>query len=232
MIEESIARRDLLLGLLAAGRGEEVASAVIQDPTLIPDVFRLLYHSDLVVRHRAAAVLGEAAHKHPARARPLLERLAWAMNDESGNHCPGAAAAIAEVAVAQPHEAAGFVPVLVAMCGDDALIEDPRQVETLAGVLWAAGHLARAFAPDVSEASPALFRLLAHPEPRIRGLAARALVRLGSSFPPETLKALLADTAEVEYVECGHLVRRTIRDLVLHETLAPCCGGGTCRPLG
>ncbi len=225
---ESVARRELLRGLLAAGRDEEVARAVAQAPSLVPDIFRLLYHPDAVLRHRAAAVLGEAARRHADRARSLLERLAWARNDESGNHCPGAAAAIAEVALGGPAEAEGFVRTLF---GEIVVFgESEENVSDLPEVLWAAGRLARAFPEAVGAAQPTLLRLLSHADPVVRALSARALIRLNSPIPPGTLKTLLADTEEVEYVECGYPVRRTIRDLVLHETLAPCCAGGTCRP--
>ncbi len=227
---QSVARRELVRGLLAAGRDEEVSRAVAQDPTLMSDVFRLLYHEDAVLRHRAAAVLGEAARQHPGRARSLLERLTWALNDESGNHCPGAAVAIAEVALGLPAAAAGFVPVLLSAIEEGGASGPVGGTNPPAEVLWAAGHLARAFPGAVGDFVPALLGHLSHPDPAIRALSARALIRVGAPIPPDTLKALLADTEEVEYVECGYPVRRTIRDLVLHETLAPCCAGGTCCP--
>ncbi len=227
---ESVARRALIEGLLETGREEEVSRAVVQDPSLIPDVVRLLYHQDAVLRHRAATVLGQATRAHPERARPLLDRLMWALNDESGNHCPGAAVAIAEIALGRPDEAAGFLPVLLSALEEAESLVPVGGTSPLTEVLWAAGRLARTFPHVVAAFAPALLDLLSWPDPRVRALSARALLRLGSAIPKETLKRLLADTAEIEYVECGYLVRRTIRDLVLRETLAPCCANGTCRP--
>ncbi len=223
----TVGRRELLQGLLGAGHVEDVSRAVAQDPSLIPDVFRLLYHPDPVLRHRAATVVGEAARHHPGRARSLLERLVWALNDESGNHCPGAAAALAEVVLASPVEGRGFVPVLMSQVEEAS---DPTASPgAVVEALWAAGRLARAFPEAVSAVAPTLVGLLSHREPLVRALSVRALIRLQTPIPPEAVRLLLADTAEVEYVEHGHPVRRTVRDLVLHETLAPCCGDGSCR---
>jgi len=214
-----IGRRELLQALLAEGRFEEVARAAILDSSLIPDVFRLLYHADPVIQHRAAACLAEAVRHHPERARPLLERLAWAMNDESGNYCPGAPVAMAELANARPEEAKGFVPPLLG-----AVEEEPPDPN----FLWAAGILVASFPEEVGAHTSRFLGLLSHDAPLVRALAARVLIRLRVPFPPDRLKALLSDSTEVTDVECLHPVTRTVRDVVLHETIAPCCGGGSC----
>jgi len=191
---------------------EEAGRAAVEERQAFQGLVRLLYDEDLTVRHRAAAALGVVARIAPDRTRALPERLAWAMNDESGMTCRGAPAAIAEIGVARPDLARGFVPVLVSHLDDDGQLE---------AILWAAGTLARAFPAEVAAIGPALDEFLKHPRPAVRAMAVRALARARHFGPGEPFWDLLADTSEVEYWDCCGMVRQTVREVAIRELVAP-----------
>lgn len=201
------------------GQHESVARKAVEKRAAFRAVFKLLYHEDLLTRHQAAMVLGRVAVMSPNLGRTLQERLSWAMNDESGTYCNGAAAAMAEVALVQPDTLRGFVPVLLSHLDD---VEE----EHIAQVLWAIGRLAAAFPRETEASRSEVMRFLGHEDASVRAMAARAIIRM--KVPPESdaLKDLMSDPAEVEYVECNQRIQRSIRDLILRETLTPGCPCG------
>lgn len=54
----------------------------------------------------------------PERLLDLLRRLMWLLNEESGNNCPAAALAIAEIATVAPDAVAPHLPVLRVYAND------------------------------------------------------------------------------------------------------------------
>lgn len=215
----TVSEKELLRAFIVADRLNEVANAVAQQRPLFKDLYRLLYDPSWLIRHRAALVMGNVVRSNPHWAREVLERLLWAINDESGNHCPGAAGAIAEVALANWEVGKGFVPPLL------ALLEEGRGTPSHIELLWAIGLLAPRFKDTVSASIPTISKYLDCSDPLAVALAARALIRLGASFDNKKRDNLLANTSEVSYPEQGYLVTRTVRQVVLHESLAVCCSG-------
>lgn len=99
-------------------------------------LWRFLYHADEAVRRRAAGAFGRAVARwsggRPERAREVLRRLFWAMNEESGSVCWGAPEAAGEILRHRPELCEDFVPLLVSLLPDPALRR---------GVLWALARL-------------------------------------------------------------------------------------------
>lgn len=201
------------------GRHEAVAREAVEKRGVFRGVFKLLYHEDLLTRHQAAMVLGRIAGLSPKLANTLRERLLWAMNDESGTYCNGAAAAMAEIALVQPDQLREFVPVLLSHLDD---VEE----EHIAQVLWAIGRLATTFPQETEATRSEVTPFLGHPDPSVRAMAARAIIRMKVPKNSDILKELVTDREEMEYVECSERLTRSIRDLILRETLTPGCNCG------
>lgn len=217
-------RRKLIEAMLASGGLEEVVLQCLSDRTVVSDVFRLLFHKDETLEHRAAWVLGQVASKDEGLARRLLERLTWAMNDESGQYCPGAPYAIAYIAASAPKEPVkGFVSVLVHALEDDGHAHE---------VLSALGLIVETYRDEVLEVMPKVLSFLRHKDPKTRAMAARVAQRASVEIDDETYSALVADTSPVTYVEALHPVTTTVRDIVLHGNLRPCDNGTTCKKKG
>jgi hypothetical protein len=131
---------------------------------------------DEAVRRRAAHSLGVVMGQ-PAitdeRARDLLRRFFWSLNDESGAVPFGVPEAIGEVLVVRPELQPEFLPQIC------ALAYHPEAVQTGVierGVFWALGRLGQVVASSSPEAADALSQAARdHSDPETRQVAAWAL---------------------------------------------------------
>ncbi|MBO8180764.1 MAG: hypothetical protein H0Z19_09880 [Archaeoglobus sp.] len=79
-----------------------------------------LYHPEEILRFRAAEVLGKKVKGE--KARNLILRLFWHLNDESGAYCVGAPLGIAEIGRNNPDVFEGFKNKYVSLL-DDSEVE-------------------------------------------------------------------------------------------------------------
>lgn len=139
-----------------------------------------LYSSDPETKQRAVrmlgAIAGDSALLDARRARDLLQRFAWALNDESGAVPYGIPEAMGEVLATRPEFQESFLPILC------SLLTEPEMSQTGAvelGAIWAVGRVGAPVALCSREAVEAV-RLAArsHPDPKIRETAARSLEQI------------------------------------------------------
>jgi hypothetical protein len=200
----------VVLARLLKDNDIEQASALIKEnKRLVHFAYRLLFDPDPFLRHKAALAMALALKDDTQKARNIMERLMWAMNDESGNHCPGALVASAQILAVVPDAGKGFALPIASKVFEEDLVED---------ALWAVGTLAKTFAEDISFVSPKLLEFLGEQsEPNIRGLALRALLRLGAKIPEHIRGSILGDHREISFFEDGHSVVTTVRGLLCSE---------------
>jgi hypothetical protein len=85
-------------------------------------------------------VVGERDLVGDARARELLRRLLWSLNDESGAVPYGVPEAVGEILAVRPELQESFLPILCALVTEEEMAQT-GPIER--GALWALGRLAR-----------------------------------------------------------------------------------------
>ncbi len=161
----------------------------------------LLYDGEPLLRWRAVSMIGRLAAAEPERVRPLVTRLLWTLNDESGGIGWMSAPALGEIGRNAPALLRGCVRVVV------HYLEDPT---LLPGVLWAIGRLAPAYPEVTREVVPQLVGLLGAADPQVRGGAAWALGELGDGQAREALAARGGDTAPAAVYEGEEIVTKEV----------------------
>jgi hypothetical protein len=145
-----------------------------------------LYSEDEPVKWRSVRGLGalvaDRALVGDERARDLLRRFFWALNDESGAVPYGVPEAIGEVLAARSELQATFLPLLCAQLTE----EDVSQTGAVErGVIWALGRVGPPVAATSAAAVAALQRAAAeHPDPGTREVARAALEAVGAGAAP------------------------------------------------
>jgi len=180
--------KDVLPALLALPPGKSVNA-----------LFANLCHVDELVKWRAVTAMGAVTAKL-ARAdmeagRVVMRRLMWMLNDESGGIGWGAPEAMAEIMSRDAELAAEYAHMPVSyMRSEGSFLEYPLLQR---GLLWAIARLAEA-RPELmrqSEAANYVEPYLDGADPWVRGMAARAIGRLGVERARQQLLRLMKDTA-------------------------------------
>jgi HEAT repeat protein len=180
-----------VLGIAAARSG--VARALVS----------LLYDPDELVRWRAVSAIGHLAGAHPEQVQPLVTRLLWSLNDESGGIGWMSAPALGEIGRNAPALLRGCIRVVV------HFFEEPF---VLPGVLWAVGRLAPAFPAETREVVPDIAERCSAADPAVRAHAAFALGALGDGRGRTALEALAADERPARVYLGDRLVTRQVRE--------------------
>lgn len=158
-------------------------------------------------------VVAERAAEDVEKARLVLRRLMWSLNDESGAIGWGAPEAMAEILAALPALAPEFAPLLISYLDPEG--NYLKQPLLQRGALWAAARLAQ-IRPDLAaRAADHLRPFLRGDDPHLRALAAwtAGLVR-ARDLKPE-LQNLLQDEAQVRLYREGRF-----EDLCVAEAAA------------
>lgn len=176
----------------------------------------LFCHGEALVRWHAITALGAvvdgmAESNEPERARVIMRRLMWSLNDESGGIGWGAPEALGEIMARNPRMASEFHRILVSYAREDGnYLEHPVLQR---GLLWGLGRLAHARPDLIGFADPLLAPFFTSDDPHHRGLAVWAAGPLAGEGTKALIKGLTGDNAElVLYVE-PTLVPTTVGDL-------------------
>jgi HEAT repeat protein len=195
----------VLARLLRDNDVEQASAFIRENKRLVHFAYRLLFDPDPLLRYKAALAMALALKDDTQKARNIMERLVWAMNDESGNHCPGALVASAQILAVVPDAGKGFAAPIASMVFEKDSLED---------ALWAVGTLAKTFAEAIRFVIPRLVEFLGEDDPNIRGLALRALLMLGVKIPNDLRTSLLRDQREVRLFEDGREVVTSVCGLL------------------
>ncbi|MEW6327940.1 MAG: DVU0298 family protein [Thermodesulfobacteriota bacterium] len=178
---------------------------------VINPLFSFLSATDPAVRWHAITAMGvvvaRLATKDMERARVIMRRLMWSLNDESGGIGWGAPEAMAEIMARHDGLAREYAHILVSYVRPDGNFLEHELMQR--GAVWALGRLAQAKPYLIQNCIPHLLPYLKSEDATVRGLAAWAMGLLRAETARSLLEALLADNAEIElYLDNELTVRR------------------------
>lgn len=184
---------------------------------VLPHLLSAFCGEDENVKWRAVTSLGvlvaEVAGNNPERARDLIRRMVWSLNEESGNVGWGVPEAIGEILARSETLAPEFAPLLLSYirAGPNLLEFGPL----LEGAIWGIGRLAET-RPDLLrsvEAETFLSPYLKSPNAVIRGLSIRALGLIGGVKHVLNEPELLEDETEIRLYTAGERRKVSIAEL-------------------
>lgn len=199
----------------------------IPDAQLAGPLFAHFYHADERVKFRSIAAMGvlgsHLALKNMEKARILLRRIMWNLNDESGGMGWGSPEAMGEILFQSPELAPEFKSILFSYLDPGGNYIEHEMLQR--GVLWGIGTYLGSVAAHLEEKTEKLlFDHLQSQDPVKRGYAVRALNhadRFDCSRVPEKI---LTDPYQVDLFDSWHFRSTRISDMAVscdtHKILA------------
>lgn len=188
---------------LERGEYAPAVDLVAADRRLARALVSLLYDPDELIRWRTVSALGHLAGAHPELARPLVSRLYWSLNDESGGIGWMSAPALGEIGRRAPQLLSRCIRPLVRYLDEPFL---------LPGALWAIGRLAPAYPAETREVVPEVALCCSSSDPAARANAAHALGEVGDGRARIALTGLADDESPARIYQGGQLVTKQVRD--------------------
>ena len=190
--------------------------AGIPDEQLVGHLFAHFYSPEERIKFRAGAAMGllgeRMARTRIERARIMLRRIMWNLNDESGGIGWGSPEAMGEILSHSPVLAREFGSILFSYLAPGGTFIEHDLLQR--GVIWGIGTYLGAGPDQVSGQTVSLLSgHLNSPDPVKRGYALRALAadgRLESITVPEML---LTDTCRVEMFDGWNMASVIVKDL-------------------
>lgn len=180
----------------------------------VSPLFSALCSSSPLVRWHAVTAFGVVipalAARTPEKARIVMRRFIWSLNDESGGIGWGAPEAMAEIVAQSPLMAVEYHNHVLAYIHEDHCRPDCylEHAPLRRGAVWGVARMAQAMPHLAAAAEPDLLCALGDCDGTIRGLAAWACGLLGLTSALPQLEALAADSATLDLY----------RDRILAET--------------
>jgi HEAT repeat protein len=193
-------------------------------PKILKHLFSALCREDKEIKWPAVTAMGflvaDLAGRDLERARNILRRMMWSLNEESGGIGWGLPEAMGEILARNEDLAREFARFLVSYLrpGGNFLEFEPLQ----RGVLWAIGRLAESH-PQMLQSLGAhsyLLAFLSSPDALARGHAILALGRIGEKESLQALEAYLQDETEIPLYENQEFRRVRISQLARRALLA------------
>ena len=186
---------------LATG-DEAVALDLLEDipsRVLVSPLFGALHLMEPRVHWTAVRVMGgvtaRLAGEDVERARVVLRRMMWNLNDESGGIGWGVPEAMAEILVRHDGLAGEFVNILASYSREEGNFLEHPPLQP--GLLWGLVRLAGARPALLRAARPDPVPFLRADAPVLRGLACRLAGLLGMEETRPELELLLEDDREI-----------------------------------
>ncbi len=172
-------RKELKKILAGPDRKKALARiAEIPPERLIGPLFSCFFHRDECIRFRSIAVMGitvtKTAQASMEKARIILRRIMWNLNDESGGIGWGSAEAMGEILYHSPELAREFKNILFSYLDDNGNFLEHEMLQR--GLLWGIGTYLKAD-PAGLDQHPAMIlsQFLDSCDPVKRAYALRAL---------------------------------------------------------
>lgn len=198
--------------------------AQIPDEQLVGHLFSHFYNREELIKFRSVTAMGELALRLAAarmeRARILMRRIMWNLNDESGGIGWGSPEAMGEILSKSQELAPEFKSILFSYLDPKGnFIEHPQLQQ---GVLWGVGTYLAAAPHDLGETTKSLiFSHLHSPDKVKRGFAIRALIN-ADCFECRVLpEHISTDTDEINIYTGWNFIKTRISDMAHACTLEP-----------
>jgi hypothetical protein len=202
--------RDQIVTHLRDGNFQGLEELAGRDGGVAAILMQFLYDPGDLLYWRALEGLGHVAGVQPEQVKKLIQRFLYLLNEDSGSTGWGAAAALGEIGRHRVSLVQEIIPMFI------GFLEEPFSQESM---LWGLGRLAEAHPELLEDVFPAMLPFLAHPEPRLRALAAWGLGK--GRFRPavDPIRGLMMDDHPVQLYDHGHLLPTTVGQLA-REALA------------
>lgn len=192
--------------------------AEIPDDQLIGHLFSHFYHKNDLIRFRATAAMGELGSRLAVsrieKARIMLRRIMWNLNDESGGIGWGSPEAMGEILYHSPELALEFKSILFSYLDQGGNYIEHEILQR--GVIWGIGTFLEASPVDITpQTEGQLFSYLHSEDPVKRGYSVRALInakRFDCAIVPESI---LQDNSIFLLFDGWNLVPTRIMDMAL-----------------
>ena len=109
------------------GRYEDLEELIANDPRTVRHLLGLTYSADPEIRAGAARGIALAARHHQRLVKKTIQRLVWAMNEESGTNAVGAPEVLEAIAKEKPRLLIPVVPDLIRLTTDNSLRKGLRR---------------------------------------------------------------------------------------------------------
>ena len=191
----------------------------IPDEQLVGHLFSHFYHKDERIKFRSIAAMGalgsRMGRKNMEKARIVLRRIMWNLNDESGGIGWGSPEAMGEILSQSPELALEFKSILFSYLDPDGNYLEHEALQR--GVLWGIGTYLESNNPhELNEKTKGLlFGYLHSLDPVKRGYALRALINtncFNCSLVPENI---MADTHRIDLFNGWDFIATRISDMAL-----------------
>ena len=171
----------LEVGTILRGKDRTTAFeklAQIPDEQLVGHLFSYFYNMDPLIKFRSASAMGHLvarmAKQNMEKARIVLRRIMWNLNDESGGIGWGSPEAMGEILAQSPELALEFKSILFSYLDPGGNFIEHEMLQQ--GVLWGIGTYLDAHPRDLNEKTRAmLYCYLDSKDPVKRAYAFRAL---------------------------------------------------------
>ncbi len=190
----------------------------IPNEQLVGHLFSYFYHKDELIKFRSIAAMGALGARveksNKEKARIILRRIMWNLNDESGGIGWGSPEAMGEILSQSPELALEFKSILFSYLDQDGNFIEHEMLQR--GVIWGIGTYIGVSPNDLTKKIEGLLCGFLHSQDPIKkGYAVRALINACSfdcSLVPESI---LTDNNRIDLFHSWNFVRTSIADIAL-----------------
>ncbi|MBT3488040.1 MAG: hypothetical protein HN468_22760 [Desulfobacula sp.] len=192
--------------------------AQIPDEQLVGHLFSHFYHKDELIKLRSISAMGllvsRMGQKNMEKARIVMRRIMWNLNDESGGIGWGSPEAMGEILCQSPELALEYESILFSYLDPDGNHIEHEALQR--GVLWGVGTYLESNPYNLDEKTKGLlFGYLHSADPIKKGYAVRALINAGCfncSLVPENI---IIDNRQIDLFTDWDFITTRISDLVM-----------------
>ncbi len=190
--------------------------ARIPDEQLVGHLFSHFYHMDELIKLRSVTAMGELvlrlSGKKMEKARVVLRRIMWNLNDESGGIGWGSPEAMGEILSQSPELALEFKSILFSYLDHRGNHLEHEILQR--GLLWGIGTYLKAAPDDLTETSKSLiFSYLHSQDPIKRAYSIRALINADSFDCHIIPEHIIDDTQSIDMYTGWNFVATRISDM-------------------
>ena len=162
---------------------------------VINSLFSFLYSQNETIKWHAVTAMGflvrDLARGDMEKARNVMRRLMWNLNDESGGIGWGSPEAMGEILARHEGLSREYVPMLLSYANMDANYLELPMLQR--GLLWGIGRVAEERDHRVTGSKSHFFPYLESEDPGVRGHAVRIVGLIGEEEDRPRLSPLLKD---------------------------------------
>ena len=190
----------------------------IPDEQLVGHLFSHFYHRNELIKFRSITAMGalgsRIGRKNMEKARVVLRRIMWNLNDESGGIGWGSPEAMGEILCQSPELALEFKSILFSYLDPEGNYLEHEMLQR--GVLWGIGTYLKSSSRDLNGTTEGiLFGYLHSLDPVKRAYAIRALMnanRFDCCLVPENI---LTDHHQIDIFNGWDFITTRISDMAL-----------------